>query len=77
MFFPSVVLVLFSPLVFCPPIDRPDATVERCFISAAFFLLHLKGLPGVVVEGCGILHSGTLLFSKGAFVCDMYDGYSL
>jgi hypothetical protein len=24
------------------PIDRPDATVERCFISAAFFLLHLK-----------------------------------
>ncbi len=32
----------FSPLVFLAPIDRPDATVERCFISAAFLLLHLK-----------------------------------
>ncbi len=32
----------FSSLLFCPPVDRPDATVERCFISAAFFLLHLR-----------------------------------
>lgn len=31
-----------SSCVLPPPIDRPDATVERCFISAAFFLLHLK-----------------------------------